>query len=80
MGHSKKRGHPLRRWAIPGTGLGGPKRRRLARTEPALHAREVDDIETGIETDIGYRDASGVMQGGRDGIGWRRYGDYEGGY
>ncbi len=35
MGHSKRRGHPLRRWAIPGTGLGGPPKRRrsLARTE-----------------------------------------------
>jgi hypothetical protein len=76
MGREKRRGHPLRRWAIPGTGLGGPRRRRLvrARTEPAPHAREVDDIETGIETDIGYRDASGVLQGGRDGIGWTRYG------
>ena len=75
MGHSKRRGHPLRRWAIPGTGLGGPKRRRsLARTE---QEPEVDiDMDVGIR----YRDASGVWQGGRDGIGWTRHGDYEGGY
>jgi len=67
MGHSKRRGHPLRRWAIPGTGLGGPKRRRsLARAEQEPEPEPVDLPEAR------YRDASGVWQGGRDGIGWTR--------
>ncbi len=72
MGREKRRGHALRRWAIPGTGLGGPKRRRLARAEPEPEPENVADVRSILSP---YRDASGVLQGGRDGYGWTRYGD-----
>jgi hypothetical protein len=68
MDPRKRRGYPLRVWIGIDAQPRKARRRSLARQEQ----------EPQPEPDVPearYRDAGGVWQGGRDGYGWRRYGE-----
>ncbi len=72
MDRSKRRGYPLRRWLRLDEGP-RVRRRSLARREQP----DEPDSEEHSNMPERYRDAAGVMQGGRDGHGWQRYGGDE---